>query len=266
MLGVLVAFLAMAGPSGGVTKEQLEYSKKLFAEGEAAMKKGDYPGAIAKYHEAYRYAPHLHLFNYNIAAAADAMGDCKTARTYYERFVDLVQKHPERAGVKKKLAQYGPECRAAADPAPVVSTEDSKESPTAKARSGDRKREEAEKAMNEAVFQMRVAATLYKDAKAKHKKKTRTFNFPAFRKKWHAKRLGKLRETEGVKADERELPTPDAPLGKSDACRIAQIQENRLVRALEEAQDKFDSQESYRVFSRLLKGTERDLEKFEACQ
>ena len=155
------------------------------------MQKGDYTGAIAKYHEAYRYAPHLHLFNYNIAAAADAMGDCKTARTYYQRFVDLVDKHPERKAVQKKLKSYGNECIADAESSAIVSTEGSKETPKSKKTSADRAQAEADRAMNEALFQMRVAAAVYKDAKAKHKKKTRTFNFPALRKKWNARRLDK---------------------------------------------------------------------------
>ena len=70
-----------------------------------------YEKAVAAYQEGYRYAPHLHVFTFNIASAAEAGGDCRTALTYYQMFVDLVAEHPKRRTAKKKVTALEQECR-----------------------------------------------------------------------------------------------------------------------------------------------------------
>jgi hypothetical protein len=265
---VLFALLASAatGPSGAggkVTKEQLEYSKKMFAEGDAAMKKGDYQTAYTKFADGYRYAPHLHAFTFNIAAAAEALGDCKLAKKYYQMFYDLVAEHPERGKVKKKLADYEKTC--IEDPESTEIISESAEMPTSASSSkAAREAAEADRSLNEAFFQLRVAQAAYADGK-KRFPKAKNFRAPARRKKWDVKRMAKLLASYGVKQEEREVPAPELPAELKAACRIAKVQENRTLRALELALEKWDTDDAYRSLSRIIKRGASDLEKFKGC-
>ena len=259
-LGALLLFVGPTGAGAKVTKEQLEYSKKLFAEGDVAMKKGDYQEAYTKFAEGYRYAPHLHAFTFNIAAAAEALGDCNIAKQYYQMFYDLVPEHPERAKVKKKLEGYKKTCVAVetSDSAEVVSTE-----ATAK-RKEDRAKAEEDRALNEALFQLRVAAAAYADGK-KRFPKAKNFKAPSRRKKRAVKKMVKLLESYSIAQEDREVPQPELPGELKGACRIAKVQENRTLRALDLAIEKFNAQDAYRTMTRLIRSGERDLEKFKEC-
>jgi hypothetical protein len=250
---------AKSGDGAKITKEQLEYSKQMFAEGEAAMAKGDYQTAYTKFAEGYRYAPHLHAFTYNIAASAEALGDCKIAKRYYQMFVDLVPEHPERKKVQKKLEGYQKTCIEDAESSEVASAE------VPKADKADRLKAEADRAMNEALFQLRVAYAAYANGKTRFKGKTKAFGAPSRHKKRHVKKMAKLLGDYGIKVEEREVPEPELPLELEAACRIAKVQENRTLRALELAMEKFDAADAYRIMDRFVIVGERDLEKFEGC-
>lgn len=249
---------AKTGDGAKITDAQLEYSKQMFAEGEKAMAKGDYQTAYTKFAEGYRYAPHLHAFTYNIAAAAEAIGDCGIAKQYYTMFMDLVPDHPERSKVKKKLEGYEKTCIA-----PPPSDEGGSEVP--KSDKADRLKAEADRAMNEALFQLRVAHAAYVNGKTRFKGKTKAFGAPSRHKKRHAKKMAKLLGDYGIKLEERDVPEPELPLELEAACRIAKVQENRTLRALELAMEKFDAADAYRVMERFISVGERDLEKFEGC-
>lgn len=257
-LGALLLIVGPAGEGAKVTKEQLEYSKKLFAEGDAAMKKGDYQTAYTKFAEGYRYAPHLHAFTYNIAAAAEALGDCKIAKQYYQMFYDLVPAHPERKKVKKKLDDYKTTCIEDAESTEVVSTESSAK------RKQDREQAEQDRSLNEALFQLRVAAAAYADGKTRFPK-SKSFRAPTRRKKRAVKRMAKLLASYSVEEEKRDVPQPELPSELESACRVAKVQENRTLRALELAMEKFDTDDAYRVMSRIVRSGERDLEKFKEC-
>ena len=43
------------------------------------------------------------------------------------------------------------------------------------------------------------------------------------------------------------------------------MQENRTLRALDLALEKFNAQDAYRTMTRIIRSGERDLEKFEEC-
>jgi hypothetical protein len=259
LLGVLAsAAVGPGGPGAKVTKEQLEYSKKMFAEGDEAMKKGDYQTAYTKFADGYRYAPHLHAFTYNIAAAAEALGDCKLAKRYYQMFVDLVPEHPERGKVKKKLAEYQKTCIEDEESTDVVTTK------AVAARKADREEAEAKRSLNEVLFQLRVAGAAYADGKTRFPK-SKAFRGPARRKKWHAKRMAKLLDNHGVEQEERDVPAPQLPAELEAACRIAKVQENRTIRALELALEKWDTDEAYRILNRFIRKAEADLDRFESC-
>jgi hypothetical protein len=77
--------------------------------------------------------------------------------------------------------------------------------------------------------------------------------------------MAKLLPKHGVEEEKRDNPSPEIPTDPTSACRVAKVQENRTIRALEDARDRFDTAESYRVLSRFLRNAQADLEKFEAC-
>ena len=144
-----------SGPGAKVTKEQLEYSKQMFGEGEAAMEASDYATALAKFQEGYRYAPHLHVFTYNIASAADALGDCRSAFTYYRMFLDLVPEHPKRKEVEARYAELEGSCQFDQE------TEEVNSAPEQGEQTVKREERAAIRAMNEAYGTIRSTQQLY---------------------------------------------------------------------------------------------------------
>ncbi len=242
-----------------MSDEQLEYSKQLYAEGEKAMKDKDFTTALTKYKEAYRYAPHLHLFTYNIAVAAEAAGDCKTAQTYYVMFLDLVMEHPELGKAEKKVEQLRAECPFDQETEEVVSSQSRED------RARERVALEKARAMNGALQELTAAERLYK-ASAERFTQTKAFKRTASRKRRHARRMKKLLTSHEVEADLSDPPPVELAGDAAQACRQARTQEKRLIRALEEVRDAYDTNESYRVVSRFLRAAEtRDLPAFEGC-
>jgi tetratricopeptide (TPR) repeat protein len=253
---------AQAGPSGGdspVTEEQLEYSKELFAQGEEAMANKDYQLAINKYSEAYRYAPHLHLFTYNIASAAEAAGDCRTAHYYFGQFLALVPEHPERKKVEKKVEKMTTTCPIDQESSEVVSTKSREE------RDRDRAKNERSRSMNEALAGLMTGQQMY-EAGAKRFKDSKAFKKAASRKKRYAKRMKRMLKSHGVKVEVPESSAPQLPGDLKAACKAARIHEQRTIKALESVLEVFDTSESYRVINRFLRRAEKkDLPAFEDC-
>lgn len=241
------------------TKEQLAYSKQMFAEGEQAMEDGNYAEALTKFHEGYRYAPHLHVFTYNIGSAAEAAGDCRTALTYFRMFLDLVPDHPERKTVQKKHDTLAAECRFDVD-SEVVNTPGEQTD-----RKLAREEREAIHAMNEAVIELRVAWRTYELAHRAHAD-VGVFGRAARRKKQGTKRMRKLAAELGVKL-EAEADRKPAALGTAkEACREAERQEHRIIEAVESVLVHYDGRKAQRVAGNVLRAAERDEATFEGCR
>jgi hypothetical protein len=114
-------------PASMSEDQKMERAKGLYGEADAAFQAGDFANALAKFEEAYNYyAPQLHLFNYNIGAAAYELGDCAKAKTAFQRFLDLVPDHPERGSAQEKLIEIErsgcAQAAAATAPPPVTTT------------------------------------------------------------------------------------------------------------------------------------------------
>jgi tetratricopeptide (TPR) repeat protein len=250
------------GPAGGaggkVTKEQLEYSKQMFSEGEAAMKAGDHATALQKYYEGYRYAPHLHVFTYSIGAAAEAMGDCRTAFTYYRMFLDLVPEHPERKSVQKKYDALGKTCRFDEE-SETVNTETEQVE-----RARDRGAREGEEAMSDAVAQLVAAERVYTTAASKYP--DGPFKRAAKRKKKDLKRMRKLATKLSVKLDEGDAEEGNAGKTLKEACREGVRLEHRIIEALEAVLEHNEDGRAQKVGYRVLRGAERDETTFEGCR
>ncbi|MCA9710339.1 MAG: hypothetical protein KDK70_31155 [Myxococcales bacterium] len=266
-----VAFLATtagfgpSGPGAKVSEEQLEYSKKLYGEGEEAMAAGNYDLALEKYREGYRYAPHLHVFTFNIASAADATGDCRTAQTYFQMFVDLVPEHPKRKEATKRLETLREECKFDAETATLNTTpEGDGEAPGGSSRES-RKQREATRAMNDALAELRLAQRTYETAKGKYPD-VKPFARAARRKKKHWKKLHKLATGLGVELDDRGPPDVDLADNAKRACREAESQEKRVAAAMEKVLEHYDDPKAYRLVNKILSGADRrDRPAFDAC-
>lgn len=267
---VLVLTATGFGPAkpGEPTKEQLEYSKKLYGEGAAAMEAEDYALALTKFKEGYRYAPNLHMFTFNIASAADAMDDCRTAQTYFQMFVDLVPKHPQRKAAKKRLAVLTEKCRFDPETEALnqVPAEGDGEDPTSGSSSRKSRAErEALRAMNGALEQLRNAQRTYETAKQRYPD-VKAFARAARRKKKHLKRLRKVAVELGVKLEDPGAPEIDVADTSKRACREAESQEKRIASQIEKVLEHYDTPKAYRVGNQILSAAERrDRLAFDAC-
>jgi tetratricopeptide (TPR) repeat protein len=248
-----------AGPGATLTKEQLAYSKQVFAEGDKAMKAGDFAGALAKFKEGYRYAPHLHVFTYSIGSAAEAMGDCRTALTYFRMFLDLVPEHPERKTVQAKHDKLAKECKFDVESEEVNSVEEQSE------RQVDRKQRDAIDAMNDAVVQLRAAQQLYAAARSKYPD-VAPLARAAKHKKKDAKRMAKLAAKLDVKLEASEAPALAVPGTAKEVCREGVRLEHRIIEAAEAVMEHYDARKAYNVASKVLRAAERDEAAFEGCR
>lgn len=264
---VLVAALLLAaatgfgpaGPGGKVTDEQLAYSKQMFAEGQAASEAGDHATALKKFHEGYRYAPHLHVFTVNIAGAAEALGDCRTAYTYYRMFLDLVPKHPQRKEVQKKHDALATTCRFDEE-TEVVNT-----SPEQAERKQARGEREGEEALNDTITALLTAQRAYETFATPHADAA-PFARAAKSKKKDAKRMRKLAAKLAVKLEPGEVKGPAGPGTAKEACREGVRLEHRIIEAVEALLEHHDSSRAQKVGYKVLRAAERDESAFEGCR
>lgn len=93
-------------------EEKLEQAKGFYKEAEGKAGAGDWAGALELYEKAYYLVPAKHGFALKVAMAAEQVGDCAKAITYYEHFVkyadpekyadDLKAANKSLDGLKKK--------------------------------------------------------------------------------------------------------------------------------------------------------------------
>ncbi|MBL4689153.1 MAG: hypothetical protein JKY37_31465 [Nannocystaceae bacterium] len=245
-------------PAAKPSKEELEYSKKLYAAGEEAMAAGEHAKALANYQEGYRFAPSLHIFTLNIALAADGAGDCATAKKYFQHFVDLVPSHDQRQQAKTRLAVLATTCTAELPQvAPVAAA------PTKKRKS--RREREGERALNRALQELVDAREMYTPAASRFKD-TRQIGRAARRKKRHAKRMRAVIVGLGVEVREPEASTREVPKSAAEACRRGRAQERGIQDAMETVLEYYDGKDVYRSVRRFARWSDRvDRPAFEEC-
>ncbi len=262
----LSATLLLAGPALGsgpseqdpeVTEEQLAYSKQMYAEGDAAMQEGDFTTALTKFREGYRYAPHLHAFTYNIAKAADALDDCRTALAHFQIFVAEVAEHPRRDEAVARIEELVSQCSTAAEPA------QDDERPGKRESRDSTKQGDAGQSMNAAYSEVRSAQLLYEAGKRRFP--GAPFAAAARRKKQQGKRLLKLAGKLGVAIEVREFETLEIPGQRVAACRFAERQEKQVSAALDLTLTQFESTRAFGGLTRIRRASERDRVKFGAC-
>lgn len=254
-LGSLPVDVANADQKGkSLEQRQKAYSKQLYEEGVAAMDAKQFDAALTKFQEAYRYAPELHLFTYNIASAADAAGQCQMAMSYYQMFLDLVPEHPSRDEVRGRLEELSSSC--------TVSHEAVELPPTTPQR---RDEPPDSVALHEALAEMERSIELYKGVLASNPE-AKAFQKVLKRKKRHHERLLELFDSHGIERHEIEVSTAVVPDNLGDACERAAGQEGRNVVVYDKVLEQFDSREMSRVIRRFRWLTQSwDRPKFEGC-
>ncbi len=237
---------ASAAPADDKAKKaQIDYAKQLYGEGVAAMEAKDFDTALVKFKEAYRYAPELHLFTYNIGAAAEGSGDCYTARTYYTMFLDLVPEHPERDNVRKTVERLVEQCPEAPQSVEVIShTDDTKKKEHAE--------QEGEDSLREAFEAVEKAAAMY-TAVASGNGGAQPFKRIGAAKQRHRKRMLKLFDSHGMTPKPPSEGGDDdtfVPDSLSEACNAAASHEKKSARLFEEAANAIGTREMWRVMNR----------------
>lgn len=256
--GDAVAAPKKKGGGGALAQQQLEYAKQLYKEGLEALEAKDYETATTKFEEAYRYAPDKHSFNFNIAGAALAAGDCLKAQRHYQQFLDLVHEHPERRTAKAKLKQIARrKCARAAEDAPELGK-----------RSRDPPEVVADKqALYPALEAARYAAALYRQVVVHHGG-AKPFKGIARAKGRHARRLERTILKLGYDVPERTLDVGRIPVGGTlkEACGQAVQQEPRNIALYEKGLEHFTDGPGRKTFLALLRAArKRHLPAFERC-
>lgn len=239
VLGVVDA--AAAAPS------QLDQAKKVYAEGKALLEARNYVDAIYKFEEAYRLAPDKHLFNYNIASAAELAGDCVKAGRHYKMFLDLVPEHDARADATKALAKVEASCvppEQAVDP--IADRGD---------REAERTKAIGERALGDALRATDQSVARYEAVLARHGRQ-QPFAGIVRAKRRDSKKLAKVIAQAGYEAGEPFKGEVSAPGSVEHACRQAETQEERNAAVYGKVYDLFDDEDIVKLMDKLLRRVE----------
>ncbi|NVB40301.1 hypothetical protein G6O69_37340 [Pseudenhygromyxa sp. WMMC2535] len=94
-------------------EERLEKAKGYYVEAEGKAAEGDWEGALGLYEQAYQLVPGKHGFALKVGKAAEQVGDCEKAITYYEHFVTYAEKdkyEDDRKDAEASLAKLREDC------------------------------------------------------------------------------------------------------------------------------------------------------------
>jgi tetratricopeptide (TPR) repeat protein len=273
-LSVLLALAAPVRASGPseeeLRKQQIEYAKKLFAEGTQAMMDGEYKTALEKFQVAYRYAPDKHVFNFNIGMAALLAGDCNYAKASFEYFLTTVKKHPERKTAKQKLAEIAASgCAEEAAPEPEEEEEEDAFEAAPRGSLKDRELEADERRRRQTVYdaleELRTSAALYRRLVKKHGRK-RPFPAVARYKERKQEKLVELLKELGWDVPAPEVVTVELPDDIRAACDEAVEREQEAAKEYEKIAEEFDDLDIYRMFTRLeRRASGRHTRVFQRC-
>ena len=99
-----VVALLVAGPVGAATPEAERTARAHFQAGEAKFKAGAFDEALAEYQAGYDVLP-LPGFLINVAQCQRRLGDLKTARATYQKFVLVAPDSPLLPQVRSMIAE-----------------------------------------------------------------------------------------------------------------------------------------------------------------
>lgn len=224
-LGVLAPRVVHAG--------DLDEAKKVYGEAMKLLDAKDYANATAKFEQAYRLAPDKHLFNYNIASAAELAGDCRKAQNHYQMFLDLVPKHEARKAAQKAVAKLAKTC--AYDDETNTQLTESRDD-----REAERVKAMGERALDDAFEATRQSVARYDAIVQKHGR-AQPFARALRAKKRAVKKIAKLMAQHQLAAPpERDRNDVTAPATLEQACRQGEAQEERNAAAYAKAYERVE--------------------------
>jgi tetratricopeptide (TPR) repeat protein len=223
--------LVLLPAAAGAAPSQLDRAKQVYAEGKALLDKKNYIDAMSKFEEAYRLAPDKHLFNYNIATAAELAGDCNKALNHYKMFLDLVPDHPQRADAKKSIGALTKSCAPPPSAAEVAEERGVRES--------ERKDAVRRRVLGDALHATQQSVLRYQAVIAKHGKQA-PFSGILRQKKRAAKKIAKLFGPLEIDPVDDYTGEVGAAGTVEQSCRQAETQEERNIAVYEKAYETFD--------------------------
>ena len=103
-IGAVLVALLVAGPVAAATPEAERTARAHFQAGEAKFKAGAFDEALAEYQAGYDVLP-LPGFLINVAQCQRRLGDLKTARATYQKFVLVAPDSPLIPQVRSMMAE-----------------------------------------------------------------------------------------------------------------------------------------------------------------
>ena len=251
---VLALLLVLLPATAGAAPSQLDRAKQVYAEGKKLLDAKNYIDAMANFEEAYRLAPDKHLFNYNIAAAAELAGDCNKALRHYKMFLDLVPDHPQRTDASKSIATQEKSC------APPPSAEEVAEDRGQ--RESERKGAVARRVLGDALHATQQSVLRYEAVMAKYGKQ-QPFSGVLRQKKRAVKKIAKLFGPLDIEPVDDYKGEVGAAGTVEQSCRQAETQEERNIEVYEKAYETFDDEDTQKLMDKLsLRAESRHLRAF----
>jgi len=244
---VLSSALALLPAIADAAPSQLERAKQVYAEGKQLLDLKNYVDAAAKFEEAYRLAPDKHLFNYNIASAAELAGDCGKALRHYRMFLDLVPEHGARKDATTAVAKLDASCEPPPSAAEVADDRSDREA--------ERREALEQRVLGEALLATQQSVVRYESVLAKHGRQ-QPFAGILRAKKRAAKKIAKLFAPLDVEPVDDYRGQVAAAATVEQSCRQAETQEERNIAAYEKAYDTFDDDDVQTLMDKLLVRTE----------
>lgn len=246
---MLVLMAPVAGAIAHAAPSSLDRAKQVYGEGKVALDAKDYATATSKFEEAYRLARDKHVFNYNIASAAELAGDCRKAEQHYSMFLDLVPEHDARKAATESLAKLKTTCVHDDEGAAALTIEARGERESARASAvGDRALLEALRATDQSIARY--------DAVLERYGRQQPFAQIVRAKRRASKKLTKLIESREVARPAPEKTDLSAPNTVEQACRQAETQEERNIAAYTKVFDLFEDADVVDLMDKLTRRAE----------
>jgi thioredoxin-like negative regulator of GroEL len=92
-------------------EERTAEAKELFTMAEDLAAKEDWAGALPLYEQAYQMLPGKHGFALKVGDAAQKVGDCAKAMTYYDHFVKYAESDKYAADIRRAKKAIAAGCK-----------------------------------------------------------------------------------------------------------------------------------------------------------
>jgi tetratricopeptide (TPR) repeat protein len=92
-------------------EDRTEQAKALYLQAEEKAGAEDWAGALPLYEQAYQMMPGKHGFALKVGDAAQKVGDCAKAMTYYEHFVKYAESDKYASDIRRAKKAISAGCK-----------------------------------------------------------------------------------------------------------------------------------------------------------